>query len=132
MRYIESNTQQAFVKWFRMQYPDLALCLTSVPNGGLRGKREAGILKAEGMTAGAADLLLLVPRGEYGSLGLEFKTLSKSSRQSPAQKLWQQSFEQAGNRYVIVRTLEEAQSVTRNYLGRNNVSIEYNKIFEKS
>lgn len=40
-----------------MQYPSYALCLTSVPNGGLRSKTEAAIMKAEGMTAGAADLL---------------------------------------------------------------------------
>lgn len=88
MRHIESNIQKSFVTWFRLQFPEYALNLTSVPNGGLRGKREAGILKAEGMTAGSADLLLLVPRGGYGALGIEFKTTEKSSRQSPAQKRW--------------------------------------------
>lgn len=116
MKHLESTLQRAFVRWFRLRYPDYALNLTSVPNGGLRNKTEAALLKAEGMTAGAADLLLLVPRGCYGSLGLEFKTLSKGSRQSEAQKTWQRSFEQAGNKYVIVRTLEEAMMVTENYL----------------
>lgn len=78
MRHVESRLQQSFVRWFRMQYPSYALCLTSVPNGGLRSKTEAAIMKAEGMTAGAADLLLLVPRGKYGSLGLEFKTQERA------------------------------------------------------
>lgn len=90
--------------------------LTSVPNGGLRGKTEAAIMKAEGMTAGAADLLLLVPRGGFGALGIEFKTLAKGSRQSEAQKRWQEAFERAGNKYIIVRTFEEAAIAVRNYL----------------
>lgn len=60
MKHLESNIQRAFVRWFRLQYPEYALNLTSVPNGGLRSKTEAAIMKAEGMTAGAADLLLLV------------------------------------------------------------------------
>lgn len=116
MRHIESGIQKAFVKWFRLQYPQYALNLTSVPNGGLRGKTEAAIMKAEGMTAGAADLLLLVPRGGFGSLGIEFKTLAKGSRQSEAQKRWQAAFENAGNKYTIVRTFDEAVEVVRNYL----------------
>ena len=116
MRHIESNIQKAFVTWFRLQFPEYALNLTSVPNGGLRGKRESGILKAEGMTAGAADLLLLVPMGGYGALGIEFKTMEKSSRQSQAQKRWQEAFEKAGNKYAIARTFDEAVEVVRNYL----------------
>lgn len=116
MRHVESNIQKAFVKWFRLQYPQYALNLTSVPNGGLRSKTEAAIMKAEGMTAGAADLLLLVPRGNFGVLGIEFKTLAKGSRQSDAQKRWQEAFERAGNKYAIVRTFEEAMDVAKNYM----------------
>ena len=50
MKHLESNIQRAFVRWFRLQYPEYALNLTSVPNGGLRSKTEAAIMKAEGMT----------------------------------------------------------------------------------
>lgn len=116
MRHIESNIQRAFVAWFRLQFPDYALNLTSVPNGGARRKVEAAIMKAEGMTAGAADLLLLVPRGGYGAMGIEFKTTQKDSRQSPAQKRWQEAFERVGNKYVIVRTFDEAVEAVKNYL----------------
>lgn len=104
MRHIESNIQRAFVAWFRLQFPDYALNLTSVPNGGARRKVEA------------ADLLLLVPRGGYGALGIEFKTTQKDSRQSPAQKRWQEAFERVGNKYVIVRTFDEAVEAVKNYL----------------
>lgn len=114
MRHIESNIQKAFVRWFRLKYPQYALVLTSVPNGGVRSKAEAAIMKGEGMVAGAADLLLLVPCGEYGALGLEFKT--PIGRQSPAQKAWQAAFETAGNRYAVVRSVEEAIAITNDYL----------------
>jgi hypothetical protein len=116
MRHIESNIQKAFVTWFRLQFPEYALNLTSVPNGGARRRKEAAIMKAEGVTAGAADILLLVPRGGYGVLGIEFKTLEKSSRQSQAQKRWQEAFEKVGNKYAIARTFDEAVEVVRNYL----------------
>lgn len=46
MRHIESNIQKAFVTWFRLQYPEYALNLTSVPNGGARRRKEAAIMKA--------------------------------------------------------------------------------------
>ena len=116
MRHIESNIQKAFVSWFRLQFPYYALNLTSVPNGGARRKGEAAIMKAEGMAAGAADLLLLGPGGGYGGLGIEFKTTQESSRQSPEQKRWQEAFERVGNKYVIVRTFDEAVEAVKNYL----------------
>lgn len=36
-RHIESNIQQAVVKWFRMQYP--RFIIAAVPNGGFRSAR---------------------------------------------------------------------------------------------
>jgi len=50
----EHLEQVKFIAWFRRefnQYPIFA-----IPNGGKRGKREAGRLKAEGVTAGVSDL----------------------------------------------------------------------------
>lgn len=115
-RQIESNIQQSFVRWFRLQYPEYALNLISVPNGGARNVREAAKLKREGVTAGASDTLLLVPRGRYGALGIEFKTLERGSRQSKSQKIWQEAFERAGNKYVVTRTLDEAIAAVQSYM----------------
>lgn len=53
-RHIESQIQQSCVKWFRLQFPEIGLLLFAVPNGGARNKREAGILKGEGVTAGGS------------------------------------------------------------------------------
>ena len=114
MRHIESNMQQAFIHWFRLLYPkDWRMCF-AVANGGARNPKEGAMLKREGVVAGVADVMITIPRGGYGSLGLEFKT--STGRQSAAQKDWQADFERVGNKYVVVRSLDEAIEVTKNYL----------------
>lgn len=113
-RHIESHIQRNCLTWFRLQYPELRLVLFAVPNGGARNKREAGILKAEGVTAGVADMILLTPSGNYGALCIEFKTDEGTQRQS--QKEWQQAAETAGNKYVIVRSIEDFMHEINTYL----------------
>ena len=68
MKFEESHIQRACVRWFALQYPELKGILFAVPNGGGRSKIEAGILKAEGVTAGVSvvccpDRLAKVERG---------------------------------------------------------------------
>ena len=114
MRHTESKIQIAAVRWFDYQYPALSRCLIAVPNGGARNKREAGIMKAEGVRAGAADLILLTPRGGFGSLCVEMKT--KTGKQSTKQKEWQKQAENAGNKYVVCRSVEEFASIISDYI----------------
>ena len=113
----ESALQRACVAWFRAQYPDHALMLFAVPNGGARSRVEAGIMKGEGVTAGVADLILLEARGGWGALCIEMKTRAKGSRQRDTQKAWQAAAERAGNRYVVIRSLEAFQAQCREYMG---------------
>lgn len=112
----ESLLQRACVAWFRAQYPEHALMLFAVPNGGGRSRIEAGIMKAEGVTAGVSDLILLEARGGYGALCIEMKTTEKSSRQRASQKAWQEAAVRAGNHYAVIRTLEGFQKIVRWYL----------------
>jgi len=125
----ESRLQEACVTWFRLQYPKLALLLFAVPNGGKRTHRtivvngrvityspEAKQMKKEGVTAGVADLILLKPSGGYASLCIEMKTTEKGSEQRESQKAWQKAAEEAGNKYVVCRTLEEFMAVINEYL----------------
>jgi hypothetical protein len=114
MKHIESKMQINCVRWFRLQYPQYAKLLFSVPNGGSRRLAEAKILKAEGATPGVADLVLLVGNKTHHSLCLELKT--EKGKQSPSQKEWQQVAEQNGNKYVIVRSIYEFIDVINNYL----------------
>lgn len=114
MRHNESKLQQSCVTWFRYQYPELKGLLFAVPNGGARNKVEAGIMKAEGVTAGVADLILLVPRQGYGCLCIEMK--AGRGEQSEHQKEWQKQAERHGSKYVVCRSLDEFMNQIGNYL----------------
>lgn len=59
-------------------------------------------MKGMGVVAGVADMLYLSPSG---MIALEFKT--ETGRQSVAQKQWQQTIEDAGYEYKIIRNLQE-------------------------
>lgn len=115
MRHQESRLQSTCVRWFRMQFPEYAYMLISVPNGVATTATQGRILKAEGMVAGASDLLLLVPRHGYGCLCIEMK--NDKGRQSNSQKIWQRQAEKAGNLYVVVRNFDQFRAITSNYLG---------------
>lgn len=112
--HVESGMQRSCKQWFDLQYPKLSRLCFAVPNGGARNSREAAIMKAEGVTAGVADMLLLVPRHGYGCLCIEFKT--KDGRQSDSQREWQATTESHGNKYVVIRSLEQFVTVVRDYL----------------
>ena len=113
MRHEESQIQQNCVKWFRLQYADLALLLFAVPNGGARNRIEAGIMKGEGVTAGVADMLFLLPNKYHHAL----KT--PKGKQQDSQKRFQRKVEAFGYRYEIVRSLEEFIKLMRNYIAES-------------
>ena len=112
--HIESEMQRSCKKWFDLQYPKLSRLLFAVPNGGARNSREAAIMKAEGVTAGVADMILLIPRHGYGSLCIEFKT--REGHQSDSQRHWQADAEANGNKYVVIRSVEQFVNEIKKYL----------------
>lgn len=114
MRHIESIIQQNCVKWFRLQYPKLALLLVAVPNGGARRRIEGGIMKAEGVTRGVSDLVLFFPSNHFHGLCIEMKT--QKGRQQPSQKIWQREVEWAGYKYIICHSFDEFMTEINNYL----------------
>ena len=71
-------------------------------------------MKAEGVTAGVADVILLIPSNGYASLCLEFKT--QKGRQQDTQKAWQKAAEKAGNKYTVIRSFDEFRNEIGNYL----------------
>ena len=115
-RHEESAVQRTCVSWFRAQYPAHALLLFAVPNGGGRSRVEAAILNGEGVTAGVADLILLEPRGGYGSLCIEMKTRAKYSRQEASQKAWQKAAESHGNLYAVCRDFDTFKATVLSYM----------------
>lgn len=114
MRYNESHIQQACVRWFRLQYPRLALNLFAVPNGGARDAVTGRILKAEGVVAGVADLVLLYPSAPYHGMCIEMKTAKGYQR--PTQKAWQEAVERVGYKYVVCRSFDDFRAQINEYL----------------
>lgn len=116
MKHEESNIQTACVKWFRYQYPELAKLLIAIPNGGFRNQITAAIMKAEGVVAGAADLVLFVPKLSEGCGALCIEMKTPKGTQSELQKEWQLAVEAQGYKYVLCRSVYEFACVVNGYL----------------
>lgn len=114
MRHQESKIQIACVNWFGYQYPQLHAVFYSVPNGGKRTLTEAKILKAEGVKAGVADLILNFPNKDFTFLAIEMKT--ENGKQTTNQKNWQKEIEKLGAKYVLCRNITEFITEINNYL----------------
>ena len=110
----EHKMQCSCVKYFRLKYPQLKNMLFAVPNAARRSSRNGAYMKDEGMLPGVADLILLKSNRFYGALCVEMKKPGEYQR--PAQKEWQKECEAAGNKYVVVRSLEEFIEVVNGYL----------------
>ena len=106
----ESILQTACVKWFRLQYPDLIIY--AVPNGGSRNVREAQRLKAEGVLAGVADLVVMLPQGK--SIYIEMKV--KWNKQTDNQKEFQKKAIELGHTYAVCYSFEEFQQIIENQI----------------
>lgn len=113
-RHDESRLQKACVRWFRLQHPHQSRLLCSIPNGLHTTPLQGAIAKAEGMVAGVADLMLLVPNNNHHALFIEMKT--PTGRQSQAQQEWQQQVQQQGYKYIVCRSIEEFIEQVTNYI----------------
>lgn len=111
----EADIQSEFFAQAKIFFPMIPdKLLFAVPNGGSRNKLEAINLKRQGVKSGVADVILLVPKGGFASLCLEFKT--KIGKQSPEQKEFQEQAQMCGSKYVIVRSVKEAIEEMKKYL----------------
>lgn len=111
----EHRIQCECVKWFHFTHPKLHGRLFAVPNGGRRDETTAAKLKAEGVVAGVADLILLKSNRDYGALLIEMKTLK--GRQADTQKWWQNIVCADGEyKYVVCRSFDDFKREVDDYL----------------
>lgn len=114
----EHRIQCACVHWFSLQYPKLKGRLFAVPNGGRRDETTAAKLKAEGVVAGVADLILLKSNRDYGALLIEMKT--RKGRQRETQKIWQNIVcADDEYKYVVCRSIDDFKREVDDYLKNN-------------
>jgi len=116
----EHNEQAALVGWFRVAYPEYASLLFAVPNGahlaGASGARarQMATLKAEGLTPGVSDLVLLVARGIYHGAVIEIK--KPGGVLSPEQVAFLALAASQCYYDIVAWTFEEAQAMLQDYM----------------
>ena len=109
----EDAEQMALFRWAELQagkYPELAL-LFHIPNGGSRGKAEAGRFRAMGVKP--------VARGVYHGLFVEMKR-TRGGRVSPEQETWMQELCMQGYAAIVCHGWEEAKLEIEHYLGKKS------------
>lgn len=122
---IESETilQQKCVRWFAVQYPQYKGLLIKISNEGKRTNKfikgrwvctGGAKMKAEGMVAGAADLVLFIANSKYHCFFIECKTLI--GKQTPEQIAFEKKVVMFGNQYLVIRTIEQFITEINNYL----------------
>ena len=97
----ELQEQQALLHWLRLKKIPYA----AIPNGGKRTRWQAAQAKAEGMVAGAPDLVVILPDG--ATLWIEMKR-QKGGRVSPAQEAFGEMLQRNGHRYRVCKGAKEA------------------------
>jgi len=102
----ETPIQIAIVDFLRLALPEAIVA--HVPNGGKRGKAEAGRFKRMGVVAGFADIIVLL----YGQAYLiECKT--DDGELSTSQKRFRADCIAAGVPYGVARSIDEAAELVR-------------------
>lgn len=147
----ESSLQIQCVTWFRMQYPAFAKLLFHAKNESSMRSRRIAIDAAGGVVPGVPDLILALPafypekvslscngmsmefNGDdvfFCNLGIELK-YGKTNNQTPAQKEFQKFYEASGNRYELVRSLDQFIAVVKDYMKHvpESVKINVGKVF---
>lgn len=97
-------------------HPILSNYLISIPNGGLRSKITAYIIKKEGAKAGVSDLFLAYPNGEYHGCWLEMKAPASYAKLSIYQQKWLNSQNDLGYSIGVCYGVEEAMEYLNAYL----------------
>lgn len=110
----EHDEQAKLVARVHAFYPDVVLA--AVPNGGLRDKRVAIRLKAEGVLRGFPDLVLMEPRSVFHGAVIEMKR-DEGSILSKDQVKVLKSLRRNGYHVIVGHGVEDAWPQVEEYLG---------------
>lgn len=117
MRDLEGKEQADLFRWLQISYPDVYSHAFHVPNGGHRHVAVANKLKQQGVKAGVPDIFIMIPRGSYHGLVIEFKASPPAKTQvSSSQKEWLSRLKAQGYLAVLCRGVEAAKQQVLDYL----------------
>lgn len=115
----EMRIQSDCVRWIHNEHPETRGLFFHIKNELDRPDANAMLgarLRAEGIVKGVADCALMMKRGPYGALFVEFKT--EIGRQSEAQKNWEHIIKAQGYSYHLCRSLEQFKEIINDYLSQ--------------
>ena len=116
-RQIESQSQQAVIKWWAVACHELRIpeeLLMAFPLQSNRHIRNAVRMKKEGCRAGTPDLQLCVRRGDCSALWIEMK--SPTGQLKPHQKRMLKMLTDYGAAICVCRSADEAIKAITGYL----------------
>lgn len=88
-----------------------------VPNGGKRGKREAGRFVGLGVKRGVPDILIFT-QPVCGACGVAIELKSKTGRVRPEQEKWLQDLRNEGWHTAVCQSIDQVIAVVRECYGR--------------
>ena len=111
----EDILQSKMVIWYSSQYGRTHdKCLFHI-NNKAKNAIEGNRMKSMGVKTGVSDLALVT---SSGTIYIEVKT--PTGTQSKDQKEFQQQVESLGQKYFVVRSLEECQIIIKNIYNKNS------------
>lgn len=117
MKDLEGQEQEELFKWLRVQHPEAYKLTFHPPNGGKRHPSVANKLKRQGVKAGVPDIFVMMPKGDYHGLMIEFKASPPAKTEvSDKQKEWLSRLENQGYLATVCRGIEAAQNEINNYM----------------
>lgn len=122
-RQLERDLQIRCINWFRLTYPNYAMNLFSIPNGGSRNKIEAANMKRSGTTAGVSDCFLAIitksPNGniKHPGMFLEFKA-NGNCKVTDNQIKFEKVVKFQWYRYEVIYDFDLFKEVINEYLGK--------------
>lgn len=117
----EGKIQAECYQHFWNTYPQYRGLYFAVPNENNRADSNAitgAIRRSMGVYHGVSDTLMLVPRGPYHGLCIEYK--DEKGRQSEHQIAWQKLVESQGYAYRVCRSLEQFKTIISEYFDLNH------------
>lgn len=106
----EHKLQKACTRWFRLKFSDYRRLFIKPSDNYIKWTAEC----SRGAVAGAPDNIVLVPRGKYAYLCVEFKV---DTQQSETQKEFEADANKYGGVYVVIRSFEEFTKTIETYMG---------------
>lgn len=126
MNHSESSIQISCINHFRAKYPWASKLLIHVKNEEAGGRVAGAIHKAQGVVAGAPDLLLLIPSSFLNSdycpyLCIEMK--SEKGRKRDSQLIYRTYVQAVGSQYVFCYSVDDFNTLVDEYMANVDPAI---------